>query len=117
MNRNGAGSGFCILFSFLLVFIGCHKVEKKVPLERTAVVETSAAGERDAIKMLPCFKCHIYNRFMKEPQKGFFSHLLHSQFEYHCNQCHTFRGHKEMTINKEICINCHGKIPELKRKG
>lgn len=117
MNRKALGYIFSILFSLSFIFIGCHKVEKKVSLERPVAVETKAGEAKDAIKMLPCFKCHIYERFMKEPQKGFFSHALHIQFEYHCNQCHSFRGHKEMIINKEICINCHGKVPELKRKG
>lgn len=111
--------GILLSLIFFMLFAGCQKVEKRISSEKTSlhIEETALGGEKDTIKMLPCFKCHIYERFMKEPQKGFFSHALHVQFEYHCNQCHSFRGHKEMTINKDICINCHGKIPELKRKG
>jgi c(7)-type cytochrome triheme protein len=26
---------------------------------------------------------------------------------YHCNQCHDVRGHKHLTINKDICGSCH----------
>lgn len=103
----------------LVVFTGCQKTENYVSFEKTPLQmeENGIEKANDAIKALPCFKCHIYERFMKEPKKGFFSHALHVQFEYHCNQCHSFGGHKEMTINKDICINCHGKVPEIKKKG
>jgi hypothetical protein len=68
------------------------------------------------IKDLPCFKCHIYERFVQEPSTGFFSHALHVQFEYHCNQCHSFRGHRQMVINSTICTFCHDSVPELKKR-
>lgn len=67
------------------------------------------------IKDLPCFKCHIYERFVQEPAPGVFSHALHVQFEYHCNQCHSFSGHREMIINTTLCTYCHKTVPELKK--
>ena len=67
------------------------------------------------IKDLPCFKCHIYDRFIQEPSTGVFSHALHIQFDYHCNQCHSFRGHRQMVINTNVCTFCHESVPELKK--
>jgi len=72
-------------------------------------------GTMLGIKDLPCFKCHIYDRFLQEPAPGVFSHVLHVQFEYHCNQCHSFRGHRRMVIHTDLCRGCHGSVPELKR--
>jgi len=59
------------------------------------------------VKDLPCFECHIYDDFAKEPVAGAFSHTWHMQFEYHCNQCHSFHGHREMVVNTEVCRSCH----------
>ena len=67
------------------------------------------------VKDLPCFKCHIYERFLQEPAPGVFSHALHVQFEFHCNQCHSFQGHRRMVIHTDLCRGCHGGVPELKR--
>ncbi|OIP63880.1 MAG: hypothetical protein COZ32_05185 [Nitrospirae bacterium CG_4_10_14_3_um_filter_53_41] len=67
------------------------------------------------IKDLPCFKCHIYERFVQEPAPGVFSHALHVQFEYHCNQCHSFSGHRQLIINTTLCTYCHEAVPELRK--
>lgn len=83
-----------------------------------AAVEQSTRQETSevyVIKDLPCFKCHIYERFVQEPAPGVFSHALHVQFEYHCNQCHSFSGHREMIINTTLCTYCHKTVPELKK--
>ncbi len=77
------------------------------------------AGEADSkasgIQDLICFKCHVYERFQQEPSPGVFSHTLHVQFEYHCNQCHSFRGHRQMVMNSSICTFCHESVPQLKK--
>ncbi len=86
--------------------------------ESYAAVEKSIredAPEVYVIKDLPCFKCHIYERFVQEPAPGVFSHALHVQFEYHCNQCHSFSGHRQMIINTTFCTYCHNTVPELKK--
>lgn len=116
-----------VIFTALLIllFTACPRTDftsaKKPVLSAGSFGEpNSLSGEKtekkeDAIKNLICFKCHIYNRFVETPKKGVFSHIVHTQFEYHCNQCHSFRGHKTMVVNNDICINCHGEMPKLKR--
>lgn len=76
---------------------------------------SEGASEHRGIKDLPCFKCHIYDDFLREPSPGVFSHALHVQFEYHCNQCHSFSGHRQMSINAKVCTICHDDVPELKK--
>ncbi len=70
-------------------------------------------SQANIIRDLPCFQCHIYAQFVQEPAQGVFSHALHIQFDYHCNQCHSFQGHRQMVINTTVCTFCHDKIPEL----
>ncbi|MEW6117883.1 MAG: cytochrome c3 family protein [Nitrospirota bacterium] len=62
----------------------------------------------EAVGSLPCFKCHSYQKFSAKPQRGVFAHVLHINTGYHCNQCHDFQGHKHITVNKDVCGNCHG---------
>lgn len=62
----------------------------------------------EAYGSLPCFKCHSYQKFSGQPRKGIFSHQIHTKTGYHCNQCHDFKGHRHITINKNVCGNCHG---------
>lgn len=87
------------------------------PAEAVEKTEKSGGGESESygIKDLTCFKCHIYERFLQEPAPGVFSHALHVQFDYHCNQCHSFRGHRQMVINTKICTFCHDVVPKLKK--
>jgi hypothetical protein len=75
--------------------------------------EEEGTAEMYDIKEIPCFKCHSYDRYLQDPAPGIFSHSLHSEFEYHCNQCHDFRGHREMVINTAVCKSCHDSVPEL----
>ncbi len=103
----------------LLLLTACQRLDF-VSEKKPVPVPASLSGEKtekkeDAIRNLICFKCHIYERYIQEPKKGLFSHTIHTQFEYHCNQCHSFRGHKTMVVNKDICIGCHGEMPKLKR--
>jgi hypothetical protein len=74
-----------------------------------------ATGRNLTIQDLPCFQCHIYARFAQEPAEGVFSHLLHVSFEYHCNQCHSFHGDRELVINRALCGRCHDELPEIHR--
>jgi len=60
-----------------------------------------------AIGGLPCFRCHSFDKFSAQPEKGIFSHRLHIDSGYHCNQCHEFQGHKHISLNKDVCGNCH----------
>jgi hypothetical protein len=78
--------------------------------------DRSKVTRPSVIKDLPCFKCHIYERFTQEPSPGIFSHALHIQFEYHCNQCHSFHGHRQMVINTDICTSCHEEVPKVAKR-
>jgi c(7)-type cytochrome triheme protein len=64
-------------------------------------------SREDAMRSLPCFGCHSYNEFAAMPERGIFSHQLHSDMGYHCNQCHDVRGHESVVINKATCASCH----------
>ncbi len=55
---------------------------------------------------LPCFRCHSYEGFIS-PGKGSFSHPVHRDKGYHCNQCHSFRAHRFMKTNTTACNDCH----------
>jgi len=55
---------------------------------------------------LPCFRCHSYQNFVS-PKKGSFSHPLHRDKGYHCNQCHLLRAHKFIKTDTGLCNNCH----------
>ncbi|HXX53564.1 MAG TPA: cytochrome c3 family protein [Thermodesulfovibrionales bacterium] len=72
-------------------------VEK--PKERI-VSRDEATGE------LPCFKCHSFEKF-SSPRRGIFSHAVHRDAGYHCNQCHSFQAHHFMKTNSSLCNDCH----------
>ncbi len=55
---------------------------------------------------LPCFKCHAYEQYALN-KRGAFSHDKHVGFDIHCNHCHIIKAHKESTINRDVCNNCH----------
>lgn len=90
------------------LLFGCtpHKAEKAGANTADKIIShDQAAGE------LPCFKCHSFEKFSLQPEKGVFSHRLHitgAGAGFHCNQCHDFQGHKHISINKDACGNCHG---------
>ena len=89
--------------------IGCapHKAEKtgaENPADKI-ISHDQAAGE------LPCFRCHSFEKFSAQPEKGVFSHRLHitgAGAGFHCNQCHDFRGHKHISVDRDACDYCHG---------
>jgi c(7)-type cytochrome triheme protein len=84
---------------------GCSVSKAEQPKNRDAgeviISQDQAAGE------LPCFKCHSFEKFSAKPEKGVFTHKQHVSTGFHCNQCHDFEGHKHITINRDVCANCH----------
>lgn len=101
-----------IVIAGSLIF-GCSQKTEKEKAEKAPEKVISAA---EAVSSLPCFKCHSYQKFSSTPQKGIFSHQIHTKTGYHCNQCHDFEAHKYMKINKDICGNCHNiKVIALKK--
>ncbi len=94
--------------------LGC--LQKKVEKEKTEKAPERVISVDEAVGSLTCFKCHSYHKFSSAPQKGIFSHKIHTKTRYHCNQCHDFEGHKYIKINNDICGNCHNvKIIALKK--
>lgn len=88
-----------------VLFFGCaHKIEK----EKTEKAPERVITRDEAYGSLPCFKCHSYRTFSATPKKGLFSHRVHINSGYHCNQCHDFKGHRHIAVNRDICGNCHG---------
>ena len=63
----------------------------------------------EAVSGIPCFRCHAYQKFSTTRQ-GEFSHQLHKNTGYHCNQCHGFKWHSDMStiVEWDVCSNCHG---------
>jgi len=81
----------------------------KLETEHKAKAEPEKVISRDeAMGSLPCFKCHSFQKFAAAPKKGVFAHQLHTNTGFHCNQCHDFKGHQHVTIDRNICGNCHG---------
>ena len=100
-----------VLIMFSLV-LGCsHKQEKA----KTEDEQDKVISRDEAVGNLPCFKCHSYQKFSSAPQKGIFSHQIHINTGFHCNQCHDFQGHKHMIINRNRCSTCHN-IKEIALK-
>jgi c(7)-type cytochrome triheme protein len=66
----------------------------------------------EAAGSIPCFRCHAYQKF-STTQKGEFSHQLHKNTGYHCNQCHNLRWHKDMSmiVKWDVCGDCHSRTP------
>ncbi|MFO0752524.1 MAG: cytochrome c3 family protein [Thermodesulfovibrionales bacterium] len=87
------------LVSGALAFAGVQK-EQKAP-ERVI-------SRDEALGSLPCFKCHSYRKFAAQPKPGIFSHRIHAATGYHCNQCHDFKGHRHIRVNRDLCGSCHG---------
>lgn len=96
------------------LLIGCSS---KIEREQTETTPGKIISVDEAVGSLPCFKCHSYQKFSAAPQKGVFSHQIHTNTGYHCNQCHEIKGHKHVAINTGICGNCHGinKMMTLKK--
>ena len=81
-----------------------------IAVDYTSAKTSDLIISRDqAIGELPCFKCHSFQKFSHQPEKGIFSHRLHIDTGFHCNQCHDFQGHKHIGINRDACTTCHNK--------
>ena len=91
-----------------LLILGCSPHTGKTGNEKkTEETPVNVISADEAVGELPCFKCHSYQKFSAAPKQGIFSHQLHMDKGYHCNQCHDVRGHKHLTVNKDVCSNCH----------
>lgn len=55
---------------------------------------------------LPCFGCHSYEKFSAD-EAGRFSHTKHMGFGVHCNQCHIIKPHEQISLNRQLCDQCH----------
>jgi len=104
-----------ILVIISSLIIGCSpKIEKG----KSEGIPNKIISRDEAVGSLPCFKCHSYQKFSAAPQKGVFSHRIHMNTGYHCNQCHNFEGHKRIAINRNLCGNCHNiKVISFKKTG
>ena len=83
---------------------------KESPTVGTYWVEEESGAvlsKEEALKALPCFKCHSIEGFLKEPEKGKFPHALHSSSGVHCNQCHEVAGHRQPKLIETACNACH----------
>jgi c(7)-type cytochrome triheme protein len=92
------------VLSLVLLLASCGRwkpVEKPAEKQKEPPVIASLKDSG-----LPCFGCHSYEKFSLD-SKGKFSHPKHMAFGVHCNQCHIIVPHKEMTLNKDTCNNCH----------
>lgn len=89
----------CIFFLAVSCSSRPEEVKPEKPSERI-VSRDEAFGE------LPCFRCHSYQRF-STPQRGVFSHAIHRDTGYHCNQCHSFKAHSFMKTDTALCNDCH----------
>jgi c(7)-type cytochrome triheme protein len=92
-----------LYFCLFIIAVSCSSLLEGAGVEkpRERMVSTD-----EAIGELPCFRCHSYQKF-SSPQKGFFSHSLHRDKGYHCNQCHSFKAHSFMRTNTRLCNDCH----------
>jgi c(7)-type cytochrome triheme protein len=94
-----------ILFSIIISFtFGCSpKTEKETA---APAVESTVISIDEAAGSIPCFKCHSYKNF-RSAEKGKFSHAVHRDKGYHCNQCHISKPHHSIKTNTGVCNDCH----------
>jgi c(7)-type cytochrome triheme protein len=91
----------------IVLLLGCSPAIEQIDKKESEEAPVNVISADEAIGGLPCFKCHSYQKFSSAPQKGIFSHQLHMNNGYHCNQCHDVMGHKHLIINKDVCKSCH----------
>jgi len=58
----------------------------KIEVEKDEKPIEKAISRQDIMRSLPCFECHSYNKWTAAPARGIFSHSLHIDVGYHCNQ-------------------------------
>jgi c(7)-type cytochrome triheme protein len=94
-----------IYISLLALIVSCAPHSEKEKAEKPP---EPVVSRDEAVSTLPCFRCHSYQRFFSmEKKAGVFPHGVHRNANYHCNQCHPFRGHHPMQVNMSICKDCH----------
>ncbi|HKN19318.1 MAG TPA: hypothetical protein VJW95_05930, partial [Dissulfurispiraceae bacterium] len=81
------------------LLIGC--TPPKAEKAGTAEPAGKIISRDQAIGELPCFRCHSFDKFSANPEKGVFAHRLHITGGVHCNQCHDFKGHKHISVDKD----------------
>jgi len=96
---------FAIITIFLIA--GCYPNIEHINKEKAAEAPVTVISIDEAVGGLPCFKCHSYKEFSGAPQQGIFSHELHADTGYHCNQCHDVKGHNAVKVNRDVCNGCH----------
>lgn len=92
-----------ICVCLLVLSVSCSRNMEKGKVEEP---KENIVSMDEAISGIPCFKCHSYQRFASS-EKGIFSHLMHRDAGYHCNQCHSFKPHSFMKTNTSLCNDCH----------
>ncbi len=91
------------ILSLVLMLFSCKwKTDEKPVVREKEPPVISSLSESG----LPCFKCHSYQKFSMD-EAGKFSHVKHTGLGVHCNQCHIIKPHKEISLNKDVCNNCH----------
>ncbi|MEW6109915.1 MAG: cytochrome c3 family protein [Nitrospirota bacterium] len=91
------------VLSLVLLLFSCKwKTDQKAIIEETESPVISSLKDSS----LPCFNCHSFEKFSIN-RRGEFSHQKHVGFEIHCNNCHVIKAHKESSINRDVCNNCH----------
>ncbi|MEC4676004.1 MAG: c(7)-type cytochrome triheme domain-containing protein [Nitrospirota bacterium] len=92
------------VLSLIVLLVSC----KWKTGEEVLIIEEPESPIIDSLRdsSLPCLQCHDYEKFAVQ-KRGEFSHRKHMDFGVHCNQCHIIRAHNELTINRDVCGNCH----------
>ena len=92
-----------LCFCILALAVSCSARPDKQKVEKP---QARMVSMDEALGELPCFRCHSYQKFTSR-QKGVFSHSVHRDTGYHCNQCHSFKAHSFMKTNGTLCNDCH----------
>jgi c(7)-type cytochrome triheme protein len=111
--RRGLLNSVNIKISFALILglgmtllISCQASQSKVAEAEKTVASEQVIPVKDALKQLPCFKCHKIDSFVADV-KGEFPHKKHLAFDVHCNQCHQVQGHEKPMVFMDACRSCH----------
>lgn len=85
-------------------FFNCSpKIEK----EKSEPVPEKTVTREEATASIPCFKCHDFQKFSSKKKAIGFSHLVHKDAGYHCNQCHESKPHRYIKTSTALCNDCH----------
>jgi len=92
------------VLSIILLLASCRWGMEQKTAEKAEEESPVITSLKDS--SLPCFHCHSYEKFSADAA-GRFSHTKHMSFGVHCNQCHLIKPHKEISLNRDTCNNCH----------